>query len=350
MPGVGVFHKKRRPAVLHILEKNRIVLTVTLVVGVMALLLGAGSSSAAQYPIRPIAIIVPYAPGGGSDLSTRLIATYAAKKFGKPVNVVNVVGASGITGTMQMLNSSPDGYTLMIDGTSNTSFLAASRTDLPFKLEDRTWLGRWIGDPMYYMFSVTAPFKNLKEAMDYAKAKPADYTWGAGAHGSQSMFHGLSLLNDAGVDPKQTKMVVFPEGMAPSVQAVLAGTVMEAGAMATDVVKLLPTGKVKVLGVATLERTKQFPDVPTAKEQGFPDATLLSWYGLSGPKGLAPEAVEAWTKLAHEAAKDPEFIAMADKQNKPLSFMDAKEHMQYVLNESKRITALAIKAGLRKPQ
>ena len=243
--------------------------------------------------------------------------------------------------------AAPDGYTLMIDGTSNTSFLAASRTDLPFKLEDRTWLGRWIGDPMYYMFSASTPFKNLKEAMEYAKAKPTEYSWGAGAHGSQSMFHGLSILEDAGVDPKQTKMVVFPEGMAPSVQAVLAGTVMEAGAMATDVAKLLPTGKVKVLGVATVERTKQYPDVPTAKEQGFAGSTLLSWYGLSGPKGLAPEAVEAWIKLQQEAAKDQEFLAMADKQQKPLSFMPAKEHMEYVLNEAKRLTALAVKAGLR---
>jgi len=331
-----------------ILGKKWMVLMVASALGVMASLLAAGSSPAAQYPTKPITMIVPYAAGGGSDLSARLIAVYAAKKLGKPVNVVNVVGASGITASMQMLGAPPDGYTLMIDGTSNTSFLAASRTDLPFKLEDRTWLGRWIGDPMYYMFNASTPFKNLKDAMDFAKANPEQYAWGAGAQGSQSMFHGLSLLNDAGVDPMKTKMLVFPEGMAPSVQAVLAGTVMHAGAMATDVAKLLPTGKVKVLGVATFERTKQYPDVPTAKEQGFPNATLLSWYGLSGPKGFAPEAMEAWTKLAQEAAKDPEFQAMAEKQNKPLSFMGPKEHLDYVLNESKNITALAVKVGLRK--
>jgi tripartite-type tricarboxylate transporter receptor subunit TctC len=326
--------------------KKWTVLMVASALGVTALLLAAGSSPAAQYPTRPITLIVPYAAGGGSDLSARLIAGYAAKKLGKPVNVVNVVGASGITATMQMLGASPDGYTLMIDGTSNTSFLAASRTDLPFKLEERTWLGRWIGDPMYYLFSASTPFKNLKEAMAFAKAKPSEYVWGAGAQGSQSMFHGLTLLDDAGVDPMKTKMLVFPEGMAPSVQAVLAGTVMHAGAMATDVAKLLPTGKVKVLGVATPERTKQYPDVPTAKEQGFPDAVLISWYGISGPKGLAPEAVEAWTKLNLDAAKDPEFQAMADKQNKVPSFLGPKEHREYVLNESKKTIKLAVKVGL----
>ena len=328
--------------------KEWTVLMVALALGVVASLFAPDRSDAANYPARPIDIIVPYAPGGGSDLSARLIAVYAAKKLGNPVNVINVVGASGITGTMQMMSAPPDGYTLMIDGTSNTSFLAASRTDLPFKLEDRVWLGRWIGDPMYYMFNASTPFKNLKEAMDFAKAKPQEYTWGAGAQGSQSMFHGLSLLNDAGVDPLNTKMVVFPEGMAPSVQAVFSGTVMEAGGMATDVAKLLPTGKIKVLGVATAGRTKQYPDVQTAKEQGFPNSTLVSWYGLSGPKGLAADAVEAWTKLLQEAAKDPEFQAMADKQNKTLSFMAAKEHQEYVLNEYRNITALAVKVGLRK--
>ncbi len=331
------------------LGKQWMVLTMTLALAVTASILAASkSAAAATYPSRPIDIIVPYAPGGGSDLSARLIAGYAAKKLGKPVNVVNVVGASGITATMQMLRAPADGYTLMIDGTSNTSFLAASRADLPFKLEDRTWLGRWVGDPMYYMYSASTPFKSLKEAMDFARAKPEGYAWGAGAQGSQSMFHGLTLLSDAGVDPLKTKMVVFPEGMAPSVQAVLAGTVMHAGAMATDIAKLLPTGKVKVLGVATTERTKQYPDVPTAKEQGFPNAKLLSWYGLSGPKGLAGEAVEVWTKLLQEAAKDAEFQAMADKQNKTLSFMGPKEHQEYVLAESKNITALAVKVGLRK--
>lgn len=328
---------------------NWIVRTMALVLAGTASLGAAGESQAqSKYPARPVDIIVPYAPGGGSDLSARLIAGYAAKKLGRPVNVVNVVGASGITATMKMLASPPDGYTIMIDGTSNTSFLAASRADLPFKLEDRTWLGRWVGDPMYYMYSASTPFKSLKEAMEFARAKPTDYAWGAGAQGSQSMFHGLTLLSDAGIDPMKTKMLVFPEGMAPSVQAVLAGTVMHAGAMATDVAKLLPTGKVKVLGVATPERTKKYPDVPTAKEQGFPNATLISWYGLSGPKNLAAEAIEVWTKLAEQAAKDPEFHAMADKQNKTLSFMGPKEHREYVLAEARRVTELAVKVGLRK--
>jgi len=332
-----------------IVTRKAVTLLAALTFGILALSLSAGCSAAGpKYPSKPIDLIVAYAPGGGSDLSARLIAPYASKKLGQPVNVVNVTGASGITGTMQVMNAKPDGYTIMIDNTSNTTFLAAAQSNLPFKLEDKTWLGQWIADPMFYMFNADTPFKSLKDAMDFARANPEKYTWGAGAQASQSMFHGLTLLMDAGVDPNKTKMVVFPEGMAPSVQAVLSGTVMEAGAMAADVEKLLPTGKVKILGVGTQQRVKKYPDVPTAKEQGFPTSTLVSWYGLSGPKGLPQEVIDTWAKLLTDASKDPEFQAEADKQNKVLGFLSPKEQQDYVMKEYADMTKLAEKVGIRK--
>ncbi len=331
-----------------ILKRKWMILMMAVALGVMASLLAAGSSPAAQYPTRPITMIVAYAAGGGSDITARLIAAYAAKKFGKPVNVVNVVGASGITGTMQCLNATPDGYTIMIDNTSNATFLAGSRADLPFKLEDKRWMGQWVADPMFHMYNVATPFKTLKEAMDFARAKPGEYVWGAGAQGSQSMFHGLSVLSDAGVDIAKTKMVVFPEGSAPSIQAMLAGTVMTSGVLATDVDRLMPTGKVKVLAVSALERFKKYPDIPTTKEVGYPNAALLAWYGLSGPKNLPQEVVDVWAKLQTDASKDPEFLANSDKLSKSLSFMGPKEQEAFVMNEYADIVKLAQKVGIRK--
>ena len=327
-----------------------LVIFATMVVGVLAALPVAGCSmvAAPAYPNKPIDLIAPYAPGGGTDTSARLLAGYASKKLGQPVNVVNVTGASGITGSMQMLNATPDGYTLLMDGVSNTTFLVGSRSDVPFKLEDRTWLGRWFGDPMYYMFYVDAPFDDLKSAMEYAKTHPADFTWGAGAQGSMSMFHGLTLLVDAGVNPLDTKMVVFPEGMAPSVQAVLAGTVMEAGAMATDVAKLQPTGKVKILAVGADKRTEAFPDVPTTQELGFPNADLVSWYGVSGPKDLPQNVIDRWTKLQEEASKDPEFLQEADKQKKVTSFLSPTEQRDQVMKEVQKIQELSKNIGIYK--
>jgi tripartite-type tricarboxylate transporter receptor subunit TctC len=331
-------------------QAKQLILFVVLAVVTLMLIPLAGCSTAAapSYPSRPIELIAPYAPGGGTDTSARLLASYASKKLGQPVQVVNVTGASGITGSLQMLNAAADGYTLLMDGVSNTTFLVGSRSDVPFKLEERTWLGQWFGDPMYYMYNADTPFKTLNEAMDFAKSKPSDYTWGAGAQSSMSMFHGLTLLVEAGIDPKQTKMVVFPEGMAPSVQAALAGTVMHAGAMATDVEKLLPTGKVKILAVAANERTKEYPDVPTTKELGYPNANLLSWYGVSGPKGLPKEVVDRWAKLMDDASKDPEFLAESAKQKKVPSFVAPSEQQSHVLKEADKIRTLSQQIGIYK--
>ncbi|MFH0982880.1 MAG: tripartite tricarboxylate transporter substrate binding protein [Planctomycetota bacterium] len=329
--------------------RKRAVLLTALTVGVLAVSLAAECSFAASsYPTRPITMIVPYGPGGGSDLSARLIAAYASKKLGQPVNVANVIGASGITGTMQCLSANPDGYTLMVVGTSNSSFLAASRADLPFRLEGMKWMGQWIADPQFYLFSAATPFKTLKEAMDFAKSTPEKFSWGAGAQGSQAMFQGLVLLNDAGVDIVKTRMVVFPEGVAASVQATLAGTVMMSTAMATDVDKLMPTGKVKVLAAITKERLTKYPNFPTAKEFGYSNAILMSWYGISGPKNLPQDVVDAWDKLATEAAKDPEFQASADKMNKALAFLGPKEQEAYVMKEYADMKTLAEKVGIRK--
>ncbi len=91
----------------------------------------AQSRKEVKYPNKPIDLIVPYAPGAGTDLSARMVAVYVSKKFGVPVNVVNVTGASGVTGMLQVLRGAPDGYTMMMEGSSTSSFMFAARTDLP---------------------------------------------------------------------------------------------------------------------------------------------------------------------------------------------------------------------------
>lgn len=330
-----------------ILGKMRMVSMLSVALGIIVSLLAAGSIQAAQYPARPISLIVPYAAGGGSDVSARLIASYAARKLGQPVNVVNIIGASGITGWMQCLSAKPDGYTLMIDGI-NTYLIMASRTDMPFTVQDIRRMGQWIADPMFFIFSASTPFKTLKEAMDFAKAKPQEYSWGAGAQGSQWMFQGLILLNEVGVDIAKTKMVVFPGGLAPSLQAVYAGTVMAGGGLPSDVERLLPSGKVKVLAVSSRERVKNHPTVPTTREQGYPNAIMEAWYGPSGSKNLPQEVLDVWAKLQKDASTDPEFHAEAEKMKKTLSFQNAKDQEVNFMKEYNTMLKLAEKLGIRK--
>ena len=162
------------------------------------------------------------------------------------------------------------------------------------------------------------------------------------------MFHGLVLLNEAGVDIAKTKMVVFPGGLAPSLQAVYAGTVMGGGGLLSDVERLLPSGKVKVLAVSSRERVRSHPNVPTAKEQGYPNAIMEAWYGPSGSKNLPQEVLDVWTKLQKDASTDPEFQAEAEKMKKTLSFQNPKEHEANFVKEYDNMLKLAQKLGLRK--
>ena len=217
------------------------------IVSCFALLLGAGTlAQAAQdqkYPTKPIDLIAPYAPGGGLDTSARLIASYVSKKFGVPVNVVNVTGASGVIGMTQVLKSKPDGYTMLLESSSTSSFMYGARTDLPIKIEDRTYVARALADFWYFFVNNDTGWKSLPDVIQFIKTKPTEFRWGAGAYAAIPMYAELDLFLAAGIDLetiKKTRMVVFEKGNAPSVQAVITGDVQFAGEQPLKWVRYYP--------------------------------------------------------------------------------------------------------------
>jgi len=295
-----------------------------------------------------VELVVPAAPGGGVDLSARLIAAYVSKKWNQPVTVVNRAGASGITGLLHALQSTPDGQTMFMDGNYLSSLLAASRSDLPFKLEERSHMGRVTIDPLYYMTSSSSPFTTLKQALDAAIKDPASFTWGAGQFGSSPMFAQLKLFKAANVPTEKTKMLVFEQGNAPALQALAGGNVLFGIGSAADAAPLVAAGKVRVLGTTALERTKELPNVPTALEQGYKDADFLLWYSVSGPAKLPDHVINAWEKVLAEAAKDPAFLDEAVKAKKTISYITGPDVRKYIQNEYNAFLPLARSAGIRK--
>jgi len=304
-----------------------------------------------KYPTKPIDLIVPYAPGAGTDLSARLVSAYAAKKFGVPVNVVNVTGASGVTGMIQALRSAPDGYTLLMEGSSTSSFMFAARSDLPMKLEDRTFVASTLADYWYFFVNNDTGWKALPEVIQFIKTKPAEFRWGAGAFAAIPMFAEIDLFMAAGVDLetlKKTRMVVFEKGNAPSVQAVITGDVQFAGGSTAEVAQVLATKRVRVLGVNSPERVKAYPDIPTAKEVGYPKADIAYWHGVSGPKGLPEHVVKPWNDLLKEVTTDPEAQALATKALKTWKYVPSEAFRASVLEEYKKSLTVATGLGFRK--
>ena len=308
----------------------------------------AAPTAAPPYPTKPIELIVPAAPGGGVDVSARLIAGYVSKKWNQPVSVVNMAGASGITGLLHALQSPPDGHTLFMDGSYLSSLLAASRSELPFKLEERSHMGRVTSDPLYYMTFSGSPYTTLKQALDAAIKDPASFTWGAGQFGSSPMFAQLKLFKAANVPTEKTKMLVFEQGNAPSLQALAGGNVLFGIGTAVDAATLTAAGKVRVLGTTALERTKDLPDVATAAELGYKGADFLLWYSISGPPKLPDHVMKAWEKVLSDAAKDPEFLADAVKAKRAISYITGPDVRKYIQDEYNAFLPLARSAGIRK--
>jgi len=316
---------------------------------VLILAAGPGSTpaSAATYPTRAVDMVVAFAPGGGADVAARLAAGHVSKKWGVPVNVVNRPGGGGIVGTHEVLTARPDGYTLMMDNHAVNAMLAASQTDLPFKWDERTAVARVTLDPVFYVVKHDAPWRTLKEVVAHIKANPKTFRWGTSHAGGISTFAIAQFFAVAALDIAQANRVVFPGG-APTLTALAGGHVDFAGQQWSEVLGLIAGKKIRALAVVLPERLKDFPDVPTAREAGFPELDVVGWQGISGPPGLPAEVVERWDQAIREASTDPVFLDQAAKIGKVIAYLGPQDFRKFMYAELDKYLPLAIKMGIRK--
>jgi tripartite-type tricarboxylate transporter receptor subunit TctC len=318
---------------------------IAVVAGVLA---GTAPAARAQeYPSRPVELVVGFAPGGGADNAARLIATYASQKWGHPVNVVNMPGASGITSTRQVLNAKPDGYTLFMDVHATSSMLFAVQSDLPFKFEEKTPIGLVTLDPVIYSVKPDSPWKTLRDVGEAAKANPKAFRYPLGGIAAVASFAVPQFLHAAGVPVGETNRVVFAGG-APALAALAGGHVDFAGQQWSESAGLILGKKIRALAVVHPARLPGFPDVPTAKEAGFPDLNVTGWHGISGPPKLPAAVVARWAALLEMAGKDPAFQERAEKIYKIIAIKGPEAFWQFQQEEYKRFLPVAIQLGIRK--
>jgi tripartite-type tricarboxylate transporter receptor subunit TctC len=195
-------------------EKIRFLKQVFCLLAATAVVVAAAGQADAQpkYPARAIDIVVPMSPGGSTDLSARLIATYVNQKWKVPVNVINKPGGNCVPGSLEVFSSAPDGYTLLMDGSSSTYLMMAAVRNLPFKLMDRTFTGSVIGTPHIIVVPASSPVRTLKDLEAEAKKDPGSFTWTSlGGVGGQD-FLIREFLDTIGVDVKKTKPILAKGG------------------------------------------------------------------------------------------------------------------------------------------
>jgi len=259
-----------------------------------------------------------------------------------------MTGGSGVTALNRVLRSTPDGYAMFLDGHVLSSMLFAIQADLPFKINERTFIAQMTMEPVFFVVNADSPWKTLKEVLDFARKDPANFKSGCGALGSLNNFSISQLLAAAGIDPNSTARVIFEQGNVAALQALLGGHVHFGIVTTSDMERLGGTGKIRGLAVTSPERLKDFPDIPTTKESGVPGSNIIGWYGISGPPNLPPHIINAWSKALEDSTKDAEFLTQAVKLKKYFAYLPPKETKDMVNAEYEKYLALAKQIGLRK--
>ena len=271
--------------------------------------LAAGTVFSQNYPTKPVRIIAPFAPGGGTDFIARLIAQKLTERLGQQVIVENKPGAGGNLGAEFAIKSPPDGYTLLLVAGSYT--VNPSLYKLSFDpVNDISPIVQLSQGPFIVAIHPSVPAKSLKELIEYARRNPDKLSYASA--GSGSITH---LASELFLDMAKIKIVHIPyKGTGPALNDTIAGnTQLIFGSVATTL-QFIKSGRLRGLAVTTPERIAAAPDLPTVAEAGVPGYQVVLWHGLVGPKGLAPNVVERVNRAANEVlkAKDVEELLAAD--------------------------------------
>ena len=312
-------------------------------------LLGAATAARAEYPEKPVEIVVPFVAGGGTDLIARLTADYVGKKWNSPILVVNKPGGGGIPAARAALKDSrPDGYTVLMDIHTLSSMHVAAFKQPQIALADRKYAGRIVRDPMVFAVKADAPYKTFKEFSDWVKAHPDELVWTSTGPSGPSRYTAFDWLTQIGVDPTKTKMVITP-GAADAFQKLAGGHVVLSMQSVAEADAMLKAGKIKLLAVLSPQRLPSLPDVPTAEEQGVMKGTRVQWWAAAAfPAGTPDAIVKKWEGALAEMAKDPKFLEGAARINMGIDFLPGAETLKFVEREVSGYTEMAEKLGIRR--
>ncbi len=265
----------------------------------------------ADYPNRTITLVVPFPPGGVTDIAGREVARNLTKYLNQPVVVENKVGAGGNIGTQYVARSKPDGYTLGLLTVSAMSIAPHVTKNLGFNpSKDFTPLTNVITTDGAIVANVAAPYNTVQELIAYAKANPDKVNYASVGNGSIPHLTAEMFSQRAGI-----KMTHVPyKGAGPAMQDLLANQIpISFETSLATALNNVASGRLKILALTGPQRSPAVPNVPTVAESGYPNFSAQGWFGLFGPANLPPNVVAALNKATTDALRDPEVIARFEK-------------------------------------
>lgn len=318
-----------------------------LLVAAAAFVSAAPRVEAQDYPSRPIKLVIPFTPGGASDVLGRITADSLSTQLGQRVFVENKPGAGSTIGADYVAKSAPDGYTLLWCPSDSASVAAALKPNLPYKIPgDFAFIAQVAAVPNIIVVNSKLPIHNVKELIAYAKANPGKLRYGSSGVGSILHLSAALFANEAGID-----MLHVPfNGAAPAITALLGGFIDVFFGAPSPLLPYVKNGEMRALATTGPKRSPDMPDLPTVAESGLPNDVVVVWWGLVAPAGT-PKPIQ--TKLAaavQQMMKDPAVLEKFKKMGVDAYFSNGAEFESFVVKETAQWKNVAEKANIKLQQ
>ncbi len=298
-----------------------------------------------DYPNKPVKVIVPFPPGGTSDVMGRMAADELGKILKQPFVVENIGGGGGVIGAERGAKAPADGYTLTLTGVGSNAVAHGLDPNLKYNSNaDYSHVSQIHHGPNVLVVNSERPFKTLKDLVSYAKSNPGKldygYTYAASGHMAMELFKQSANIYLTGIPYR---------GGGPLMNAILANEIPMMFFNQDVALQHVKAGKLRALAVSSLQRNPLYPDVPTVAESGFPGFQALSWSGLSAPKGTPQPIVEKLEAAMKQAMASPAIKARMEGQGFVVPPQGSKVYADFTASEITNWTKVIKTAGI-KPQ
>jgi tripartite-type tricarboxylate transporter receptor subunit TctC len=303
----------------------------------------AGETGAADYPTRPVRLVIPFVPGGSNDIVGRVVAQQLSERLGKPVVIDNRGGAGGTIGTETVVRSQPDGHTLLVISVAHPINPALYKK-LPYDPIKSIAPVVLIGSgPNGLTVTPGLPANSIKELVALAKAKPGQLNYASPGVGTLGHLSCELFRVMAGI---QITHVPFKGGGAAVLDVMSGHTQINIGTLVQGL-PLIRAGKLKILGVGSLKRSPAVPDVPTIAESGVPGYEAANWWGIVGPAGLPSAIIKRLHGETMAILKTPEMQKWFATEGAETADMTTEQFAKYIATESVKWLRVAKEAGLK---
>ena len=305
-------------------------------------LIALSALAQSDYPNKPIKLIVPFPPGGTSDVMGRMVNDELGKILKQPVLVENVGGAGGVVGTERASKAPADGYTIIQTGVGQNAVAHGLDPNLKYNSNtDFIHLTQVHTGPNVLLVHPSLPFKTLKDLVVYAKANPGKldygYTHASSGHMAMELFKQTASVFLTGIPYR---------GGGPMMTDLLGGTIKIMFINQDVALQHVKAGKLRPLAVTTVKRNPLYPDVPSIAESGYPGFESLSWSGLSIQKGTPPAVVEKLEAAMVQVMNSPAIRQRLESQGFVVPTLGSKAYTAFVANEIPRWTKVIKTAGI----